>query len=271
MISENQGLEKSRSISNPRKISGSANLDFFFQVSILKKLGLYYKPKKTGTKTEKKSRFVETFLGFVLENSVFETKQLRSSQVKFRVNWIFFYIWLYFMTFVALSSKSHHGISIGLLICTLISENQGLEKYRSISNPRKVSGSTNLDFFQVWHLDFFQVYSINPTFLGWRPGKKIKVCSTLNFSRVWKDLDFSRPQLSKSGCRLKVQLKFHDGFLMTELQRVKNTARCKKNPVCFTCELLNCFVSKTLFSKTKNLRCLLVVNMFVERPCFETT
>ena len=29
---------------------------------------------------------------------------------------------------------------IGLLICTLISENQGLEKSRSISNPRKSSG-----------------------------------------------------------------------------------------------------------------------------------
>ena len=36
-IYENQGLEKSRSISNPRKISGSVNLDFFFQVSTLKK------------------------------------------------------------------------------------------------------------------------------------------------------------------------------------------------------------------------------------------
>ena len=34
-----------------------------------------------------------------------------------------------------------------LLICTLIFENQGLEKSRPISNPRKISGSANLDFF----------------------------------------------------------------------------------------------------------------------------
>ena len=35
----------------------------------------------------------------------------------------------------------------GLLICTLISENQGLEKSRSASNLRKISGPANLDFF----------------------------------------------------------------------------------------------------------------------------
>ena len=34
----------------------------------------------------------------------------------------------------------------GLLIYPLISENQGLEKSRSISNLRKISGSANLDF-----------------------------------------------------------------------------------------------------------------------------
>ena len=36
---------------------------------------------------------------------------------------------------------------VGLLICTLISENQGLEKSRSASNLRKISGPANLDFF----------------------------------------------------------------------------------------------------------------------------
>ena len=47
---------------------------------------------------------------------------------------------------------------LGLLICTLISENQGLEKSRSFSNPRKISGSINLDFFQIWYKpSFFQV------------------------------------------------------------------------------------------------------------------
>jgi hypothetical protein len=42
--------------------------------------------------------------------------------------------------------------SVGLLICTLISENQGLEKSRSASNLRKISGPVNLDFFLGLHL-----------------------------------------------------------------------------------------------------------------------
>ena len=44
----------------------------------------------------------------------------------------------------------------GLLICTLISESQCLEKSRSVSNLRKISGPANLDFFSVCHLDFFR-------------------------------------------------------------------------------------------------------------------
>ena len=52
----------------------------------------------------------------------------------------------------------------GLLICTLISENQGLEKLRSVSNLRKISGPAHLDFFSVCHLDFFQIYGINLAF-----------------------------------------------------------------------------------------------------------
>ena len=40
----------------------------------------------------------------------------------------------------------------GLLICTLISENQGFEKSRSASNLRKNSGPANLDFFLGLHL-----------------------------------------------------------------------------------------------------------------------
>ena len=52
----------------------------------------------------------------------------------------------------------------GLLFCTLISENQGLEKSRSASNLRKISGPANLDFFSVCHLDFFQTYGINLAF-----------------------------------------------------------------------------------------------------------
>ena len=38
-------------------------------------------------------------------------------------------------------------LRIGHLICTLISENQDLDKLRSVSNLRKNSGPANLDFF----------------------------------------------------------------------------------------------------------------------------
>ena len=54
--------------------------------------------------------------------------------------------------------------TIGLLICTLVSENQGLEKLRSVANLRKISGPAHLDFFSVCHLDFFQVNGINLAF-----------------------------------------------------------------------------------------------------------
>ena len=37
--------------------------------------------------------------------------------------------------------------TFGLLICTLISENQGLENSRSASKLRKITGPANLDFF----------------------------------------------------------------------------------------------------------------------------
>ena len=46
--------------------------------------------------------------------------------------------------------------NIGLLICTLISENQGLEKLRSVSNLRKISGPAHLDFFSgLWYKSSF--------------------------------------------------------------------------------------------------------------------
>ena len=66
----NQGLEKSRSISNHRKISGSANLGIFSGLHNEKKLGLYYKTEKNqGAKYEKKSRFAEPeiFLEFEID------------------------------------------------------------------------------------------------------------------------------------------------------------------------------------------------------------
>ena len=62
--------------------------------------------------------------------------------------------------------------SFSLLICALISENQGLEKSRSVSKLRKISGPL--------HLDFFQVYGINLAFFSrWNPGLQ-----DLNFSKV---------------------------------------------------------------------------------------
>ena len=46
-----------------------------------------------------------------------------------------------------------NGATLVLLICALISENQGLEKSRSASNLKKISGPTNLDFFLGLHLE----------------------------------------------------------------------------------------------------------------------
>ena len=47
--------------------------------------------------------------------------------------------------------------TISHLICTLISENEGLEKLRSASNLRKISVPAHLNFFSVCHLSFFQI------------------------------------------------------------------------------------------------------------------
>ena len=85
------------------------------------------------------------------------------------------------------------------LFCTLISENQGLEKLRSILNIRKISGpaeliffSVHLIFFSVCHLIFFQIYTINLKKSRWQTEKKLRctekknqVCMTWKFSQVW--------------------------------------------------------------------------------------
>ena len=49
--------------------------------------------------------------------------------------------------------RRRFGPRFGLLICILISENQGLEKLRFVSNLRKISGPTNLNFFLGFHLE----------------------------------------------------------------------------------------------------------------------
>ena len=63
----------------------------------------------------------------------------------------------------------YKGLSIGLLICTLISENQSLEKSRSNSNRKKIQILQTLIFSGLapW---FLQVYSIKPV------GCRLKAC-----------------------------------------------------------------------------------------------
>ena len=92
--------------------------------------------------------------------------------------------------------ESHENVFLSLLICTLISENQGLEKLRSVLNLKKfqVLQSTHLDFFSVCQLDFFQVYGTNLAFfLGGDLEKKSRIAEPEIFLRFQADLDFSRP------------------------------------------------------------------------------
>ena len=103
------------------------------------------------------------------------------------------------MTFTTSAKK------VGLLICTLIPENQGLEKLRSAFQT--------LEKFQVLHtLIFF--FSLSPWFFSglwyessffsrWRPRKKSRFAGTENFLRFEADLDFSRAWFSE----IKVQIK----------------------------------------------------------------
>ena len=93
--------------------------------------------------------------------------------------------------------------SFGLLICTLTSENLGLEKSSSTSNPRKFSGSANLDFFPGLHLE-----KSGLILQTWKKSR----CQTLKKSRFAEpeiflgfeiDLDFSRPWFSE----IRVQIK----------------------------------------------------------------
>ena len=66
---------------------------------------------------------------------------------------------------------------MGHLFCTLISENQGLEKLRSASNLRKIRSCTTEFFFSTPEFffclspDFFYVYGIN---LKKNSGDKLK-------------------------------------------------------------------------------------------------
>ena len=62
----------------------------------------------------------------------------------------------------------------GHLFCTLISENQGLDKLRSVSNLRKISGPAHLIFFFSTPEFFF---SLSPGFFSglWYKSEKNSV------------------------------------------------------------------------------------------------
>ena len=66
--------------------------------------------------------------------------------------------------------------TVGLLICTFVSQHQGFEKLRSVSNFRKIS-----DYFSLCHLDFFSGLWYKSIFFLGRDLKKIQVCRTWNF------------------------------------------------------------------------------------------
>ena len=90
-----------------------------------------------------------------------------------------------------------HQFAVGNLICTLISENQGIEKFSSASDLRKNSVpadqnffSVHLNFFSVCLLDFFRFIVINSSFFqGGDLEKKIKPEVSLRYEG---DLDFLR-------------------------------------------------------------------------------
>jgi hypothetical protein len=73
------------------------------------------------------------------------------------------------------------------LICTFISENQGLEKLRSVSNLRKISGPAHLNFFSVDLIFFSDLYHKPEK----NPGDKLKKNSDeLKKNSVLQDLKF---------------------------------------------------------------------------------
>ena len=99
---------------------------------------------------------------------------------------------------------SGHTAVIQPFILHLESKNQGLEKLRSTSDLRKISGpvhlnffSVNLSFFSVCHLNFFHVYGINLK-------KKLRCAGPEIFLRFETDLYLSRPWFSE----IKVQNKW---------------------------------------------------------------
>ena len=84
--------------------------------------------------------------------------------------------------------------AVGLLICTLMSENLGLEKSRFVSNLIKISGPGNLDYFFLGlPLEKSQFCFINLKKIHLRNWKKPRFAGPDIFLWFEADLDFSRP------------------------------------------------------------------------------
>ena len=82
-------------------------------------------------------------------------------------------------------------MDVGLLICTMISENQGFEKSRSISKTRKKSGYANLSgLHPKKRLGLYYKPETNP---GAKPKKNQGLHDLRFFLGFEIDLDFSRP------------------------------------------------------------------------------
>ena len=95
-------------------------------------------------------------------------------------------------TFNKYSSKP--ATSSGHLISTLISENQGGEKLRSVSNFRKISGPAQLNFFQYTWICFslstgffFHICTINL--------KKNQVTNWKKTQVYWKKFSCAGPEI----------------------------------------------------------------------------
>ena len=92
-------------------------------------------------------------------------------------------------------------MDVGLLICTMISENQGFEKLRSITKTRKISGSANLSGI---HPKKGWIYTINLKIIQ-VPNLKINQgLQNLTFFQGLKQALISQNlDFQKSECRLK--------------------------------------------------------------------
>ena len=80
---------------------------------------------------------------------------------------------------------------LGLLICTLISENQGLEKSRSVSNLRKISGPTNLHCL-TWYFGYFLGHFLAST-QRFLPAVAWEILVSPNHTNTNIDIDVRNP------------------------------------------------------------------------------